>query len=639
MAWSIVTNTFVHSGTDRDFYQCPNTLPTEYAIRAQILDVAGNVKVLIRASGDGRTGIECGIEGADLIIREIKMGEAAAPLATIAHSIPSGETFTLRVQSTSTGIKVEAIRATGSPVSVTQTSEQFRNYRRWGFVSSVNNATVLWAWVVELTPIFADVTDVLGVVAGGDLWACYDGQTMELVGQRVMPETGQVSMDVSDGKVYMVGGGLAKVWDVTAKTVTNYTATGHATYKLPGATAVGTTKGSLLRTYRGGVCITSIEGEPNAIYRSAIGEPLTWNTAERAQGRAWVIGPNIERSGLSIADPVLALSVAADNVLLIGCTNSMLVLMGDPVDGAAELRPLSLSIGVSGPNAITLAESGLTVFHSPEGMHAVSAGDGVWSFSAGTLNNILTFARADRSLHQVTVVRDPDRGGLHIFLTKGAGAASTHFWYDEGIGKYRDGNGGFYPEQYPWTPTCATVWKGQVIIGTREGRLVQFDDTLNTDLGAAIDSVVSFNLIDEDPIDNDMLVDEILPMVSSQSSQFTISLYGARTPEDVYDSTQRTLLARAYGSGEIEPFRPNQRSAACLVVLRGPKIVLEAMEVRTRTARRIGRTRVLGALPVSTPCSPTAAAGTASPPGGGPGDDGSSPPPPPGPDGGDVVEE
>lgn len=616
MTWNRASGVLTHTGATRDFYEMldeENVLADLYEIRAQSNAPADNLKVVVRTSHDGGSCLECGIEGANLIIRAVTFGVVGAAIVTIAHGIGAGVPLTLRVRQTNEGLACAAILATAAPVEVQSDTSLFRSQRRWGLATNVNGAVVPWVWNAALTPIYQDAVDVLTVVAGGDLYACTDGQTLNLIAARVMPLVGLVSLDVQDGKVWIAGGGKAKIFDPVALSVVDWVASDSPAHDLPGAVAHLGTTATIVRGYRGGLCLVV----DNLVYRSAIADPLMWNTAELAAGAAWVIGGNVNRTGLNISDHILCLSILSENALFIGGVNSSLLLLGDPGDGAAQLRPLSDATGISGPNAIALVDEGRTVFHSPEGLYTIPAGGTPRSFS-DMLNTSINFPRAQRQSYAVTLIRDPARMGLHVFISTGTAENDVHFWYDES-GGYKANGGGFFPESYPWVPTCACIWRGEVLIGTKGGLVVKFSDNARSDVGPSssaegaqsIDSYCSFSVIHRQPRDYEALIDEILPEMGIETKPYTVTLYGATTPERMFGSSRYTLatVTPVFADADLDPIQVKQRSPVCMVEIRGPYLVVEALAVGLRWVRNMSRASVLPEIEPGAPCTLAAVSG------------------------------
>lgn len=618
MTWTIdaTSGALAHSGTTREVWQVGTTLPATYEVRAQGNDPADNIKVVVRCSGDGRSCFECGIEGTNVVIRKIAYGVVGANLASSAHGLSANETYTLRVRGTGSEIECAVVKSSGAVVSVTYDSTDYQLYRHWGVATDENNAAVQYLISAERTAVTATVSDVLVVISGGDLWASYDGLSIQLVATRVMPSTGPVSMDSLDGKVYIVGGGRARIFDPVAREVDDWVPTAGT---LPGGTADGITKATIVRQYRGRLVLGGMDDEPNNLYFSAVGEPLNWDTGEATFGAAVALGVG---RNVTVGEPVVALGVLSNNSLMVGCTNSVYVLTGDVGDTAGELIPVALTTGCSGRNAVTQAEEGANIVHSPEGLFLVS-GAGVVPVSRDVLTESIQFERTARDNYNVTLCRDPARHGLHVFIDTGSTSA-VHFWYDELTGRYAAGAGGFFPETYPVRPTCAVIWRGRPVIGTADGRIVEFSSSATADIGTAIDSYVHLQQIDAPGVENDVMLTRLALWLAPDGDQVSVEVFGAATPQELYDSsTRRTLV----GATEYPPrgvaMCPRVRAPALSVRLRntatGRRWAFETADVHFEVGRRISRLGWQAAATPGTSCTPGTNTTTTTPP----------PPPPP----------
>lgn len=617
MAWTrdSTSGVYTHAGTTRDYWDPGTTLPVSAEVRLQCTAAAHNIKVYVRGAADGRSGFECGIEGANVIIRKITVGVTAAALATSAHGLTAGEDFTLRVRLTAESIQATVIRTSGAQVSASVTSSDWNRQSAWGWISSVDGAVVAQATVAEVGLSSTSVSDVLIAVCGGDVWACYNGERLQLIGSRVFPTESPVSLAVLDGLVYGVGGGKAVVIDAGDKEVSAYIPTSGS---LPGDSGTGTTTAAVDCQYRGRIYFGAIEDEPSILYASAIGEALTLDTGELAEGHAEAIGVGRNQQ---IGDAVVALSVASNNALVIGCTNSIYVLVGDPADAGGELIPLSVSVGCSGPNAMFPTSEGVTAVHSPEGLWLVQPGGPPAPLSRAVLGTIIQYARSDRADYRVTLIRDPARHGLHVFIApvSTAGGYGTHLWYDERTGGYDPAGGGWFPESYPFAPQCAVVWKGRVVIGTQDGRIAEFeDDATPSDFGStAIDAYCTMTLADLEPLDNDTIVDHVLAFLGRDSGAATLTVYGGPTPEAAYDSAERWTLGTFTLPVTPQRVYIRKRGPALALVLRnntaGEDFTFEALDAEVLQGRPIGRAGWKAALAVGAPCPVPAGSTGASP--------------------------
>lgn len=653
MAWTRDTTTGVltHSGTTRDFWNPGSAVPSTARFEALATNRTGQVRIMVYATPDGRTGFECGINPsneAEILIRKVSLGVAGATLDSDAHGIPAGVPFTLRVEIIGNTITCSAIAAGYAVVEIAHANTvdpTYTAFTAWGLVSSVSGAAVQSASVAELRAVLGEVSEVLVAVANGDVWAAYDETDISLIadgGAGAFTPSSDVSLTVTDGVLWGVDGSKARKIDVVARRVlpwgpddvgTNWDI--NATGALPGATVdaveadervPGTTKARAACALRGRVNLAGMDDEPHAVYQSAIREAQMFWTAEPVEGRAYAHG--VGRSA-GTAHTILSLNGINDNVLLIGCTRSLHMLIGDVADGAAEMVEVSSDVGISGLNAVTTAIGGVNVIHSPDGgLMLVQVGTAPMPISASVLTEIIQFARGEREARRVTLVRDTKRHGLHIFITFRDEADSIHLWYDEKIGGYQGGSGGFFPETYPDRigPTCAVNWRGYVVLGGKTGYIYKYDDDATDDDGDIITCRMALSLLNDEAIAGDTILDWMRVELSDDSLACTLKVYGGPTVEAAYDLTNRELLLTRSIAPFAAPLAFKLRSPALVVELSsaalGAAWRLEYVEASTTVGPMLRRGRKTTRTAPGAPCTPFVPAAVPPPP---------PPPPPPGP--------
>lgn len=653
MAWTrdSTSGVLTHSGTTRDFWNPGTTFPATARFEAVASNRTGQVRIVVYATPDGRTGFECGIDPsneANVIIRPVALGVAGANLDSDAHGVPAGTPFTIRVEIIGTLITCSIIAAGYAVVSVSYvntTEPTYTAFTAWGLVSSVNGATVQAGSVAELRAVLGEVSEVLVGVANGDVYAAYDEDDISLIaigGAGAFSASSDVGLTVLDGVVYGVDGSNARKIDVVARRVyaygpddvgTNWNIT--TTGAPPGAEEVtgaanerrpGTTKARTICAHRGRLFFGGMDDEPHALYATAIGEPQMLLTSEPVEGRAFAQG--VGRSA-GTAHTILSLNSVNDNVLLIGCTRSIHALIGDPAEGVTEMVEVSSDTGISGLNAVTTSIGGVNIAHSPDaGLLLIPIGQAPVPVSASVLTEYMQFERGRRGEFYVSMVRDTQRHGLHIFLTLRDDDGSVHLWYDERIGSYTPGAGGFFPETYPDAagPTCAVNWRGRVILGGKTGYLYEYDDAAGDDDGTAITTRMPLSLMNDDGIAGDTILQWCKVELTNESDAVTFKIYGGPTVEAAYGLTTRELLLSRSLSPYSAPLPFRLRSRALVAELSSNTADifwrLEYVEANTTVGPMLRRgVKTTRATP-GAPCTPFVPASPPPPP---------PPPPPPGP--------
>ena len=96
------------------------------------------------------------------------------------------------------------------------------------------------------------------------------------------------------------------------------------------------------------------------------------------------------------------------------------------------------------------------------------------------------------------------------------------------------------------------MYRNVVVMGTRDGYIVQMDDSLNNDwdgqassgAGAevAINSYATLSLYRADSLDEEGLIERIMVQMGEGTSNTTLTVHGSDTTEKVFDSALRQRL-------------------------------------------------------------------------------------------------
>lgn len=219
-------------------------------------------------------------------------------------------------------------------------------------------------------------------------------------------------------------------------------------------------------------------------------DPYDWDffgADEGDSGRP--IAGDLSRAGI-VGQVLTALMPHSDDYMLMGCSNSLWVLRGDPGYGG-QIDAVSRQVGVLGGGAWTPGPSGETYFLSRSGFFVVSPG------GVGELANLSSeripgaFSYLDADYEAALLAYDSHWKGIHIYLPRLAGDhAATHYWFDvEGRG--------FWPlkhavEHEPmllgWRP--ASNRSGEVLLGCRDGVIRRYVEGGSSDSGQPFESWV-----------------------------------------------------------------------------------------------------------------------------------------------------
>ncbi len=218
---------------------------------------------------------------------------------------------------------------------------------------------------------------------------------------------------------------------------------------------------SLCCNWRGRFVLAGDSANPQNFYMARVGQPLDWNYS--ATDPAAAVAGNLSESG-QIGEPIIALIPYTDDYMLIGCTNSLWMLQGDPADGGTIVR-VSSEMGLVSPYSWAVDPAGTLYFIARGGLYSVRP---IWEFyQAPQLLSGETYDQYFQTIindsNYVQMVWDVDAKYLHIFATPtNLTTQGTHLIFDQR-------NGGLWPQQYPINmgPVCSTRYTANSVNGER----------------------------------------------------------------------------------------------------------------------------------------------------------------------------
>lgn len=610
MTWTEANGVFTHSGTDRTCYRFPSALPSSSTIRVGISDRADGVFVCLFSAYDMGTCLEVGVLDGDIKSREVARGVEDTDTDT-AHAITAGEPFflNLRVENGLIHADVEASGFASTPITPLPIPAGLAGFSAWGLSSKVNGAVVTSVEIVERTPIITEANDRAIAVCNGDVWMSTSDSSFARYGVGIFASNKQPSFAEFDGLLYSVDGGRAVVMDTVTSVVFDWgrkidpdaavessntddwddDVSGSFPGSAVGGTGEhlkGTTDATVICTFNRRMYVAS----GRTLTASAIDDPHDYlfgqdNTISE-DGGAFFDG--------GWRDPIVGMWVTPQNALIVGCSRSIWVILGDPIDGTWTKQPLSLSIGVSGLNAAYVGVGTPIVVHTPEGLQLVGIEGTPVPLSAPVLTEEIQFPYNEREDRFVTVVRDSQNYGLYTFTTPRDATVERGFWYDERVGMYQGTQGGLFPDRLPsgMQPTCATVWKGKVIFGCIDGFVRTFDPTKKTDDGSPIADILTSAPIDPYGMDSDTIIHSAEIELGNGTDFPAVRFYGGFTADAAFDTSTRELLWQDYmqnGERKVIGRRSGVVVAEVKANLPDRRYVIEGLAVNATAAGRLRR--------------------------------------------------
>jgi len=276
---------------------------------------------------------------------------------------------------------------------------------------------------------------------------------------------------------------VPKVYDPIAGTVSTWTATAGS---LP-------TRCKLICRYRDRMVLAGDIVNPHMWYMSALSAPTDFDYSQlsaKNTGSA-IYGTNADAK--TVGEEITALIPFSDDYLIMGCSDSIWSLRGDPGYGG-QFDALSRTVGMVGGFAHCQTPSGELVFLSKDGIYMLPPGSVQHPIpvSRGRLPNEML--NIDPINIQVTMAFDVEYSGIHIVLTALNAGQSTHYFMDWE-------NKGFWPVQWPYTMEpyalkfVATPTLRGVLMGCRDGYIRRHDNLYIDDDGTEPDAYITYGPI------------------------------------------------------------------------------------------------------------------------------------------------
>lgn len=246
-----------------------------------------------------------------------------------------------------------------------------------------------------------------------------------------------------------------------------------------------------ITAYRGCIVLYGDRDDANNWYMSRVADPLDFDFAGTPLEVAAFAADNSDLG--RNPDPVFAMAPWHDDLMVIGGSQSLRQVTGDPRLGGA-IDVITDQLGILGFKAWTLGPGGLLYFMGTDGFYMLPLGSkSPQNLSRDKLNDVL--GNVDTSSLYVIVRYDPLAQGVHIFLSpRTMGSTGMHVFYDAR-------SDSFWPQEFANTdhePFSAVSLYGNidtdqgVIMGCVDGFLRIFRDAQKDDDGTAIVSSLEF---------------------------------------------------------------------------------------------------------------------------------------------------
>jgi hypothetical protein len=355
-------------------------------------------------------------------------------------------------------------------------------------------------------------------------------------------------------------------------------------------------------TFRDRLVLAGGADFPYGVFFSEQGDPTNWDYSATAESGAVSLGLSFAGA---IGETVTAMWPHADNCLLLGCLNSLWMLIGDPKTG--QLANLSTAIGIVDKHAFCTTPDGWFVFLSADGLYAIPAGCGnpiPQSISRQKLP--LEMIGIDPRNIRVTMAYDIRWRGIFIFLsdldTTDTDAGDLHWfldWETKSLWEVQFGGavgGGFDPVSVLARKNFADT-KSTLLLMSRDGYLRSIDEDYDVDdedetSAKRFRSSCVFGPFGDASLLNDSRWDELEVVLSADSASVDVEIFAGETAEEAAEAVQTgsPSYTRRIGTGRSPRMHPRVRGASLYLKLTADR--RWAFEAASAVLAKAGRTRV-----------------------------------------------
>jgi hypothetical protein len=409
--------------------------------------------------------------------------------------------------------------------------------------------------------------------------------------------SGDVNTATIDEFVYATDGiNPVAVIDVATNTV-------NALTPINGLTgAVGTapipTGCSIICEWRSRLCLA----QGTNLFMSRINQPGDFDFSQEDPPAAVAL-PLLQQADLggTIPSPITVLMAANNDVLIIGCSDSVWALVGDPGANGTIIN-INRGSGVFGANAWTRDDLGNLYWCNNNGLFTYNGSSPPQNLSLNQYDQF--FQAIDGTQNTVTLEYRAKTWAIFIFVQPNDGSQGTHIMFDIR-------NNGFWPvEMPPQVGPFAVAYVGgggpaqrEFVFGGTNSTLYTFDTTSTytgatyLDLGTtAINAEIDLGPIHPGPPGQDSIVltiDMTLgePAAGDSTNAFggSIVLQGGKSAYDVTEGTPRIVRTNTFTSDWNNPYTTRCRGgwfSARMIAGVGQYMSMEHVTLTTQDAGR-----------------------------------------------------
>lgn len=289
-----------------------------------------------------------------------------------------------------------------------------------------------------------------------------------------------------------------------------------------------------IATYRGRTILWGLPTDPGNCFMSAVNDPTDWDYSPTEITPTQAIALNTAGSGQS-EDIINCVFPLGDDAAVFGGDHTISVMSGDPMSGG-QLDLITSAVGIAWGRPICMDQSGTVYFLSTRGaIYRMPKREPPVRISQ-------QITRRLESINMGTTIcrmsYDDRRQRLYVFLTPlTSTTATTHFLWEARTNAW-------FPFSFADTnmnPKCIHVFDGDspddrvLLIGSWDGYARSVDADAEDDDGEDIDSSVFIGpILTQDQ--QDVMLNELQPILSSDAADVTMSVHVGRTAEEAAEA-------------------------------------------------------------------------------------------------------
>lgn len=359
-----------------------------------------------------------------------------------------------------------------------------------------------------------------------------------------MNETGLIRSAANSQKLWMVDGVNNVVYNPATNELDLWTTTA-------GALPVDSdgNYGTIIENWRGRICIAGVEGDPQTVFMSKVGDPTNWDYFPDEPSSIDAVAGNLTGSFGLIGDVVTALIPYNDDTLIVGCDHEIHILRGDPNDGGQN-DLVTRAIGMAYGLPWCMGPMGEVYFFSNRcGVYVMAPGMMPKCISDGIENEL---QQVNTGTHGVCMGWDDRFKGLYLFISPlDEPGDGINFYYDQR-------NNAWFKDTFrnpKHNPLCCVTFDGNdpadrtLLIGSWDGYVRTIDPEAVDDDGYPIDSEVWIGPLLTKDLD-DVTLRSLQAVLGEQSGPVNCDIFAGETAE--------AALASAKANDEPIVFDPSR---------------------------------------------------------------------------------